>query len=111
MAYLSETNDVAIEYLPIRLQRCMKKLYGCYGKWLCVSLCKHNGGGCKKKYSDESINGLEEIMDILKEGRQLRVESAEERLLLYLTDYIWRYNHRNDNIQLQKKLILKQLEK
>ena len=50
-------------------------------------------------------------MDILKEDRQLRVESAEERLLLYLADYIWRYNHRNDNIQLQKKLILKQLEK
>ena len=69
---------------------------------------KHNEG---VKYSDESINGLEEIMDILKEGRQLRVESAEERLLLYLADYIWRYNHRNDNIQLQKKLILKQLEK
>ena len=47
-------------------------------------------GGGKKKYSDESINGLEEIMDILKEGRQLRVESAEERLLLHLADYIWR---------------------
>jgi hypothetical protein len=30
---------------------------------------------------------------------------------LYLSEYVWRYNHRNDNIQLQKKLILKQLEK
>ena len=57
------------------------------------------------------LNGLEGFWNILKEGRQLRVESAEERLLLYLADYIWRYNHRNDNIQLQKKLILKQLEK
>lgn len=25
-------------------------------------------------------------------------------------EYVWRYNHRNDNIQLQKKLILEQLE-
>jgi hypothetical protein len=57
------------------------------------------------------LNGLEGFWNILKEDRQLRVESAEERLLLYLDDYIWRYNHRNDNIQLQKKLILKQLEK
>ena len=57
------------------------------------------------------LNGLEGFWNILKEDRQLRVESAEERLLLYLADYIWRYNHRNDNIQLQKKLILKQLEK
>ena len=57
------------------------------------------------------LNELEGFWNILKEDRQLRVESAEERLLLYLDDYIWRYNHRNDNIQLQKKLILKQLEK
>ena len=57
------------------------------------------------------LNELEGFWNILKEDRQLRMESAEERLLLYLTDYIWRYNHRNDNIQLQKKLILKQLEK
>ena len=57
------------------------------------------------------LNGLEGFWNILKKDRQLRVESAEERLLLYLADYIWRYNHRNDNIQLQKKLILKQLEK
>jgi len=46
LAYLSETNNVAIEYLLIRLQGCMKKLYGCCGKWLCVSLCKAQWG-CK----------------------------------------------------------------
>ena len=29
---------------------------------------------------------------------------------VHLAEYIWRYNHRNDNIENQKKLIMKQLE-
>ncbi|MBL7087104.1 MAG: hypothetical protein ISS28_08460 [Candidatus Cloacimonetes bacterium] len=35
----------------------------------------------------------------------------KERLPLYLAEYVWKYNHRNDSIDLQKKLILKQLER
>jgi len=35
----------------------------------------------------------------------------KERLPLYLAEYVWRYNHRNDSIQIQKKLIMKQLER
>ncbi|GAH31818.1 unnamed protein product, partial [marine sediment metagenome] len=27
-----------------------------------------------------------------------------------LAEYVWRYNHRNDSIELQKKQLLKQLE-
>jgi len=27
-------------------------------------------------------------------------------LPLYLAEYVWRYNHRNDNIENQKKLIM-----
>jgi len=30
-------------------------------------------------------------------------------LPLYLAEYVWKYNHRNDSIDLQKKLILQQL--
>ena len=33
----------------------------------------------------------------------------KERLPLYLAEYVWKYNHRNDSIDLQKKLILQQL--
>jgi len=32
----------------------------------------------------------------------------KERLPLYLAEYVWKYNHRNDSIDLQKKLILQQ---
>ena len=35
----------------------------------------------------------------------------QERLPLYLAEYVWHYNHRNDTIETQKKLIMKQLEK
>jgi|TARA_B110000263_G_scaffold249701_1_gene268154 transposase-like protein len=34
----------------------------------------------------------------------------KERLPFYLAEYVWRYNHRNNDIQTQKKLIIKQLE-
>jgi len=34
-----------------------------------------------------------------------------KRLPLYLAEYVWRYNHRNDSIQIQKILIMKQLER
>ena len=38
-------------------------------------------------------------------------EWKPDKLPLYLAEYVWKYNHRNDSIDLQKKLILKQLER
>jgi hypothetical protein len=34
----------------------------------------------------------------------------KEKLPLDLAEYVWYYNHRNDNIEIQKKLVLEQLE-
>jgi len=48
--------------------------------------------------------------DILKEDSLPKVVS-KEKLPLYLAEYVWKYNHRNDSIDLQKKLILQQLGK
>lgn len=41
---------------------------------------------------------------------EIEAEQRDE-LKKYLAEYVWRYNHRNDNIQLHKKLIFAQLEK
>jgi hypothetical protein len=41
---------------------------------------------------------------------RIQGDNRKERLPLYLAEYVWRYNHRNDNIENQKILILKQLE-
>ena len=60
-----------------------------------LKLIKPNEG----EYSDgkrNHINGLEGFWGYLKRR---------------LVEYVWRDNHRNDSIQLQKKLILKQLER
>lgn len=73
-------------------------------------LVKHSEG----EYSagkGNHINGLEGFWGYLKRRLTAKGGIRKERLPLYLAEYVWRYNHRNDNIQLQKKLILEQLEK
>ena len=73
-------------------------------------LVKHHEG----EYSDgkgNHINGLEGFWGYLKRRLAAKGGIRKERLSLYMAEYVWRYNHRNDNIRLQKKLILKQLEK
>ena len=72
-------------------------------------LVKHHKG----EYSDgkgNHINGLEGFWGYLKRRLAAKGGIRKERLPLYLAEYVWRYNHRNDNIENQKKLIMKQLE-
>ena len=72
-------------------------------------LVKHHKG----EYSDgkgSHINGLEGFWGFLKRRLTAKGGIRKERLPLYLAEYVWRYNHRNDTIEIQKKLILKQLE-
>ena len=73
-------------------------------------LVKHHKG----EYSDgkgNHINGLEGFWGYLKRRLAAKGGIRKERLPLYLAEYVWRYNHRNDSIQIQKKLIMKQLER
>ena len=56
------------------------------------------------------IDGLEGFWGYLKRRLAAKGGIRKERLPLYLAEYAWRYNHRNDNIENQKKLIMKQLE-
>ena len=73
-------------------------------------LVKHHKG----EYSDgkgNHINGLEGFWGYLKKRLAAKGGIRKERLPLYLAEYVWRYNHRNDSIQIQKKLIMKQLER
>ena len=73
-------------------------------------LVKHHKG----EYSDgkgNHINGLEGFWGYLKRRLAEKGGIRKERLPLYLAEYVWRYNHRNDSIQIQKILIMKQLER
>ena len=73
-------------------------------------LVKHHKG----EYSGgkgNHINGLEGFWGYLKRRLVAKSGIRKERLPLYLAEYVCRYNHRNINIQLHKKLILKQLER
>ena len=72
-------------------------------------LVKHQEG----EYSDghgNHINGLEGFWGYLKRRLAAKGGIRRERLPLYLAEYVWRYNHRNENIETQKKQLLKQLE-
>ena len=72
-------------------------------------LVKHYRG----QYSDgkgNHINGLEGFWGYLKRRLAAKGGIRKERLPLYLAEYVWRYNHRNDSIETQKKLTMKQLE-
>ena len=73
-------------------------------------LVKHYLG----EYSDgqeNHINGLEGFWGYLKRRLAAKGGIRKERLPLYLAEYVWRFNHRNDSIETQKKLIMKQLER
>ena len=72
-------------------------------------LVKHHKG----QYSDEKgnhINGLEGFWGYLKRRLAAKGGIRKERQPLYLSEYVWRYNHRNESIDVQKKQLLKQLE-
>ena len=77
-------------------------------------MCTALSNTIKASYSDgkgNHINGLEGFWGYLKRRLAAKGGIRKERLPLYLAEYVWRYNHRNDSIQIQKKRIMKQLER
>ena len=86
-----------------------KSYTGVAAKGYVHRLVKHHKG----EHSDSKgnhINGLEGFWGYLKRRLAAKGGIRKERLPLYLAEYVWRYNHRNENIESQKKLIMKQLE-
>jgi len=86
-----------------------KSYTGVAAKGYVHRLVKHHKG----EYSDSKgnhINGLEGFWGYLKRRLAAKGGIRKERLPLYLAEYVWRYNHRNENIESWKKLIMKQLE-
>ena len=64
-------------------------------------MVKHNEG----EYSDgkgNHINDLEGFWGYLKRRLSTKGGIRKERLPLYLAEYVWKYNHRNDSIDLQR---------
>jgi transposase len=63
-------------------------------------------------YSDRRghhINGLEGFWGYLKRGLASRGGIRREKLPLFLGEYVWRYNHRNESISEQVSTIMKLL--
>ena len=93
-----------------RLAKNIAQEAGLAAKGYVHRLVKHHKG----EYSDRKgnhINGLEGFWCYLKKRLAAKGGIRKERLPLYLAEYVWRYNHRNDSIQIQKILIMKQLER
>ncbi|MFH0819853.1 MAG: IS1595 family transposase [bacterium] len=64
----------------------------------------------KKEYSDKKghhINGLEGFWGYLKRKLSAKGGVRQERLPLYLGEYVWRYNHRQFSLKEQENLIFK----
>lgn len=67
----------------------------------------------ERQYSDgkgNHINGLEGFWGFLKRKLVSKGGIRKERLPLYLGEYVWRYNHRNDSDKDKIKRIIKLLE-
>ena len=72
-------------------------------------LVKHQEG----EYSDRKgnhVNGLEGFWGYLKRRLAAKGGIRRERLPLYLAEYVWRYNHRKESIEIQKKQLLNLLK-
>ena len=68
----------------------------------------------ERQYSDgkgNHINGLEGFWEFLKRKLVSKGGIRKEKLPLYLGEYVWRYNHRNDSDKDKIKRIIKLLEK
>jgi transposase len=67
----------------------------------------------EKQYTDgkgNHINGLEGFWGYLKRKLVSKGGIRREKLPLYLWEYVWRYNHRNENDNVKVKRIIKLLE-
>jgi transposase-like protein len=68
----------------------------------------------KNEYSDKRgnhINGLEGFWGYLKRKLSAKGGVRREKLHLYLGEYVWRYNHRNQNFKQQERSLLSTLFK
>ena len=67
----------------------------------------------EKQYSDgkgNQINGLEGFWGFLKRKLASKGGITTQKLPLYLAEYVWRYNHRNDSDRIKMRRILLLLE-
>jgi len=67
----------------------------------------------ERQYSDgkgNHINGLEGFWGYLKRKLASKGGIRREKLPLYLGEYVWRYNHRNDSDKMKVRRILELLE-
>ena len=67
----------------------------------------------EKQYSDgkgNQINGLEGFWGFLKRKLASKGGITKQKLPLYLAEYVWRYNHRNDSDRIKMRRILLLLE-
>ncbi|MEN6442893.1 MAG: IS1595 family transposase [Methanoregula sp.] len=67
----------------------------------------------ERQYSDgkgNHINGLEGFWGFLKRKLASKGGITKQKLPLYLAEYIWRYNHRNDSDKIKMQRILLLLE-
>jgi len=67
----------------------------------------------ERQYSDgkgNHINGLEGFWGYLKRKLASKGGIRQEKLPLYLGEYVWRYNHRKENDNVKVKRIIKLLE-
>jgi len=67
----------------------------------------------EKQYSDgkgNHINGLEGFWGFLKRKLASKGGITKQKLPLYLAEYVWRYNHRNDSDRIKMRRILFLLE-
>lgn len=67
----------------------------------------------ERQYSDgkgNHINGLEGFWGFLKRKLASKGGITKQKLPLYLAEYIWRYNHRNDSDRIKMRRILLLLE-
>jgi transposase-like protein len=68
----------------------------------------------ERLYSDGNgnhINGLEGFWGFLKRKLASKGGITKQKLPLYLAEYVWRYNHRNDSDRIKMRRILLLLEK
>jgi len=67
----------------------------------------------EKQYSDgkgNHINGLEGFWGFLKRKLASKGGITKQKLPLYLAEYVWKYNHRNDSDRIKMRRILLLLE-
>ena len=86
------------------------KAFNCSASWEYVQSLDNYG---EKQYRDgkgNHINGLEGFWRNLKRKPISKGDIRQEKLPLYLGEYVWRFNHRNENDNVKMKYIIKLLE-